>query len=197
MGRGGSLSLNSGTRLVLSAIVLTAWAAAVGAAQLPEELTARAEQGDPAAQNELGSRYYAGRGVEKDEVEALRWVRLSAEQGYGPAQYNLGLMYFRNRGVEGASENDEAAARWYRLAADQGYPPAQAGLAYMYEYGAGIEKDEVAAYMWLELAVAGTTADFSKRLFSAKRDELAERLTADQIAEAERRAAEWKPVGER
>ena len=180
------------TALALAAIVQLPLAGAQ-----PEELTTRAEQGDPVAQNELGSRYYAGRGMAKDEAEALRWVRLSAHQGYPPAQYNLGLMYFRNRAMSDGTDHDAEAARWYRLAAEQGYPPAQAGLAYMYEYGAGVERDEMRAYMWLELATAGAANDFSRRLFSAKQDELGERLTPGQVADAKRLAVEWKPVGKR
>ncbi|MDP6607423.1 MAG: tetratricopeptide repeat protein [Dehalococcoidia bacterium] len=181
--------------VVLAAVALVA-SAVSASAQLPEELTARAEQGDPAAQNELGSRYYAGRGVEQDDAEAVIWIRRSAEQGYPPAQYNLGLMYFRDRGVEADEGNDAEAARWYRLAAERGYGPAQAGLAYMYEYGAGIEKDEIAAYMWIDLAVGNAATEISRRIFSGKRDELADRLTDEQIAEAERRAAQWTPTGE-
>ena len=92
------------------------------------EILALAEQGDAEAQNELGSWYYAGRGVAKDDIEAARWIGLAADQGHVPAQYNLGLLYFRNRGVDG---NDAEAAKWYRRAAEQGYEPAQVHLGYM------------------------------------------------------------------
>lgn len=177
--------------LGLTTIVCTALVGSLAGAQLPDELTARAEQGDPAAQNDLGSRYYAGRGVAQDEAAALAWIRRSAEQGYAPGEYNLGLMYFRGRGVEG---DDEEAAVWYRRAADQGYPPAQAGLGFLYEYGSGVEMDLVEAYKWVELATAGALEEFSRRLYAGKRSELGERLTPEQIAEAERRAAAWTPT---
>lgn len=161
------------------------------AGQLPEGLLERAEQGDAVAQNEIGSRYYAGRGVERDDAEAARWIRLAAAQGYAPAQYNLGLLHFRNRGVAG---NDTEAARWYRAAAEQGYAPAQAGLGYLYIYGAGVGEDHVRAYMWLELAWRGAETDFTRRLYADRRDELAERMTDGDVRESRRLADEWQPA---
>ena len=58
-----------------------------------------------------------GRGVLKDEAEAVRWYRLAAEQGYAIAQHNLGVMYDKGEGV---LKDDAEAVRWYRLAAEQG-----------------------------------------------------------------------------
>lgn len=161
------------------------------AGQLPPGLPERAEQGDAVAQNELGSRYYAGRGVERDDAEAARWIRLAAAQGYAPAQHNLGLLHFRNRGVTGS---DAEAARWYRAAAAQGYAPAQAGLGYLYIYGAGVGEDHVVAYMWLELARRGAETDFTGRLYAGRRDELAERMTDDDVRAGRRLADEWRPA---
>ena len=160
------------------------------AGQLPPGLLARAESGDAAAQNELGSRYYAGRGVERDDVEAARWIQLAADRGYAPAQYNLGLLHFRNRGVAG---NDAEAARWYRAAAEQGYAPAQAGLGYLYIYGAGVDEDQVLAYMWIELARRGAENDFTKRLYAGQREELATQMTEDDLRDGVRLADEWQP----
>ena len=153
---------------------------------MPPGLLERAEQGEAVAQNELGSRYYAGRGVDRDDVEAARWIRLAAAQGYAPAQYNLGLLHFRNRGVAG---NDAEAARWYRAAAEQGYAPAQAGLGYLHIYGAGVEEDRVLAYMWIELAWRGAANDFTRRLYAGQREELAAQMTEDDVRESRRRAA--------
>ena len=52
-----------------------------------------AEQGDATAQSNLGVMYGNGRGVLKNEAEAVRWYRLAAEQGDATAQFNLGFMY--------------------------------------------------------------------------------------------------------
>ena len=164
------------------------------AGQLPSGLRERAEQGDPAAQNEIGSRYYAGRGVERDDAEAARWIRLAAAQGYAPAQYNLGLLHFRNRGVAGS---DAEAARWYRAAAEQGYAPAQAGLGYLHVYGAGVDEDHVLAHMWLELAWRGAGDDRTRRLYAGRREELAARMSAEDLRESRRLADRWRPAAER
>ena len=153
------------------------------------EILALAEQGDAEAQNELGSWYYAGRGLPQDDTEAARWIGLAADQGHVPAQYNFGLLYFRNRGVDG---NDAEAAKWYRRAAEQGYAPAQGALGYMFAYGAGVEENAVMAYMWLELARNGATDEFTRRLYAQQRYELAQRMAPAEIAEATRLAQEWE-----
>lgn len=154
-----------------------------------EDLVVRAKEGDAEAQNELGSLYYAGEDVEQDDTEAVRWIKRAADQGYAPAQYNLGLLYFRSRGVLG---DDVEAATWYRRAAEQGYAPAQGGLGYMLVYGAGVDEDYVLAYMWLELAGNGSTSDFTRRLYAQQLDELAQRMTPDQIVDAKRLARDWE-----
>lgn len=187
-------------RGLLAAWLVAAATAATGAmqpahaGQLPPGLLERAEQGDAVAQNEVGSRYYAGRGVERDDAEAARWIQLAADQGFAPAQYNLGLLYFRNRGVAG---NDAEAARWYRAAAEQGYAPAQAGLGYLYTYGAGVEEDHVRAYLWLELAWRGAESDFTRGLYAGQRDSLAELMTEEEVRESRRLADVWQPAAGR
>lgn len=44
------------------------------------ELQAKAEQGDAAAQYELGKCYWCGEGVEKDLIQAARWLCKALEQ---------------------------------------------------------------------------------------------------------------------
>ncbi len=175
---------------ILAATLLIAAVLPSAAIQLPDDLRDRAEQGDPAAQAELGRRYYVGDGVPQDDDEAARWTRLAAEQGHAPAQYSLGLLYFRGRGVIG---DDAAAARWYRAAAEQGHPPAQAALSSLYAYGAGIDRDPVLASMWIELAWRASLDGDDWRLYARQRAELTDWVTADQTAEGRRLAREWTP----
>lgn len=177
---------------VAAAVVLAVTPPA--AVQLPDGLRERAEQGDAAAQAELGRRYYAGQGVPRDDAEAVRWTRLAAGQGHAPAQYNLGLLHFRGRVVAG---DDAAAARWYRAAAEQGYPPAQAALSALYLYGAGVEEDPVLASMWMELAWRASVGAPDWRLYAGQRAELAASVTAEQTAEGRRRADAWTPARRR
>lgn len=59
-----------------------------------------AEQGDPAAQFNLGLLYLDGHGVPQSPAEAANWFRRAAEQDYTEAQHNLGAMYASGEGVK-------------------------------------------------------------------------------------------------
>nr|WP_240327077.1 tetratricopeptide repeat protein [Ursidibacter arcticus] len=59
-----------------------------------------AEQGDAAAQFNLGLMYDNGQGVKQDNQQAVKWYQQAAEQGYAEAQFNLGVMYAKGRGVK-------------------------------------------------------------------------------------------------
>ncbi len=76
------------------------------------ELRPLAEQGDAAAQYNLGVMYYGGYGVPQDYAEAVKWYRKAAEQGNAPAQYNLGVMYHTGQGVP---QDYVQAHMWYNL----------------------------------------------------------------------------------
>ncbi len=151
-----------------------------------------ADQGHAAAQASLGAMYVVGLGVPQDETEAVRWFRLAADQGFAAAQYNLGVRYENGRGVP---QDDTEAVPWYRLAADQGNVQAQHILGGLYAEGRGIPQDRIAAHMWLSLAAAQASAA-DRDTYVEERDAVAEQMTAEQIAEAQRLAREWKPTVE-
>ncbi|MGZ8942198.1 MAG: tetratricopeptide repeat protein, partial [Methylobacter sp.] len=73
----------------------------------------------------LGVMYANGRGVPKDEREAVAWYRKAAEQGDAAAQYNLGWMYDHGQGV---AKDEREAVAWYRKAAEQGDEDAKTRL---------------------------------------------------------------------
>jgi TPR repeat protein len=103
------------------------------------DITAAADRGDPAAQNELGVRYSQGEdGLAHDDTKAVEWYRKSAVQKYAKAETNLGDMYFFGRG--GLDKDYAKAFSWYLKAAQQDRP-AQYRLGYMYEMGLGTDKD--------------------------------------------------------
>ena len=77
-----------------------------------DTLRQAAEQGDAAAQVNLGVMYAKGQGVLKDEAEAVKWYRLAAEQGDASAQSLLGVMYAKGQGV---LKDEAEAAKWFRL----------------------------------------------------------------------------------
>ncbi len=83
------------------------------------ELKPLAEQGNAAAQFNLGSLYYQGLGVSQDYKEAAKWMRKAAEQGHLFAQTTLGTIYAE--GLQGVIEKDyPQALMWFIFAAAQG-----------------------------------------------------------------------------
>jgi TPR repeat protein len=80
-----------------------------------------AEQGDAAAQYDLGLMYHIGEGVSQDYAEAVKWWRMGAEQGHAKAQNNLGVMYGTGRGVP---MDDALAYMWLNLAAARSFTGA-------------------------------------------------------------------------
>lgn len=117
--------------------------------------------------------------------QALRLWQPLAEQGHAKAQYNLGVFYDLGRGV---AQDHAEAVKWYRLAADQGNDRAQNSLGIAYISGKGVPKNHVQAHLWFNLAASQGFSDAA-----VNRDEVAEEMTAAQIAEAQRLAASWKP----
>jgi uncharacterized protein len=144
-----------------------------------------AKQGQAVAQYHLGLLYANGQGVPKDDAQARQWYENAANQGHLLAQVNLGILYDYGRG---GPQDFRMAVRWYLRAANQGNELAQQKLGLLYERGDGVQKDYVQAYMWYKLgAINGGT------IGAMKRDNLAARMTSDQLAEAKKLAREWKP----
>lgn len=104
-----------------------------------------AEQGDDAAQYNLGRLCYHGIGLTPSKEKAFHWFLKSAEQGNGNAQYMLGEMYGKGEGV---SLDHQKSFQWYRRAAEQGVDSAQYHLGRMYRIGVGIDKNNDEAVKW-------------------------------------------------
>jgi TPR repeat protein len=149
-----------------------------------------AEQGHANAQFNLGVMYHKGEGVPQDHAEALRWYRLAAEQGDADAQVRLGMMYHNGEGVP---QDHAEALRWFRLAAEQGHAFAMALLGLMYEFGAGVRRDLVEAHKWYNLAAARMSDPEARELSVRNRERVAALLDPPQLAEAQRRARQWRP----
>ena len=127
--------------------------------------------------------------IQKDYAKAVQLYRPLAAAGNPEAQVNLGYMFDEGLGV---SRDYGEAVRWYRFAADQGEPQGLNNLANMYRDGVGVQQDYVQAHLWFNLA-AGRFATEEKRAAAAKdRDNVAAKMTAEQIAEAQRLAQHWK-----
>jgi TPR repeat protein len=146
-------------------------------------LRAKAAAGDVAAQSALGV-YYESR---QDFPEAVSWYRKAADQGDAFAQNNLGAMYDIGRGVP---QDYAQAVSWYRKAADQGDAYAQNNLGVMYAKGQGVLQDYVSAYFWYTVAEARGTYDTQKEA-AKDRDDIAAKMTPQQVADAQELAREW------
>lgn len=82
-------------------------------ARAMEEWRPLAEAGDPRAQTALGTMYFNGQSVAKDDAEAANWLSKAANQGQVSAQYTLALMYDHGYGVE---QDRVQAYKWLELA---------------------------------------------------------------------------------
>jgi uncharacterized protein len=151
-----------------------------------------AEQGGAEAQYNLGIMYYDGDGVPQNYAEAIKWHRLAAEQGDAGAQYGLGLMYDLGRGTP---QDYAEALKWYRLAAERGDAHVQGNLGVMYVNGEGVPQDYVEAHKWFNLAASRFPASEAAKRDSAValRDQIASKMTPEQLAEAQKLARDWKP----
>jgi TPR repeat protein len=129
----------------------------------------------------LGECFFTGRGVAKNEVEAVKWFRKSAEQGNTDAQAKLGWCYLNGVGIP---KDDAEAVRWLRGAADKGNNDAKHNLGKCYLNGAGVPKDHIEAYALFNIA---GVQDESAR---ASRDKVAESMSAEQISAAQKRSKE-------
>lgn len=143
------------------------------------------EQGDAGAQDILAIMYYVGQGVPQNRAEAIRLYRLAAEQGNAHSQDALGFAY---RDGVGVTRDDAEAAKWFRKAADQDNIDAQFNIGEMYELGTGVKQDYVLSYMWFTLVASHGSRPYAIR----GRDRVAQQMTPDQIAQAEKLAREWK-----
>ena len=147
------------------------------------ELQPLAEQGDAEVQNQLGEMYEFNKVGANDNKESMKWYKMAAEQGHAAAQNHLALMY---RGGHGVTKNYKEAVKWFKLSAEQGFSSGQANLGSMYENGEGVPQDYVLAHMWFNLAISqGDGVD------EFERDDIAKKMTREQIAEAQKLARDW------
>ena len=86
---------------------------------------------------------------------------------------------------EGVIQDYKEAVKWYTKAAEQGNAPAQYNLGVMYGKGEGVLQDNVYAHMWFNIASSN-----GNEISRDNRDIVAERMTPDQLAEAQRLARE-------
>lgn len=147
-----------------------------------------AEEGDAAMQGSLAAAYDSGAlGLPKDPARAVKWYNESAGQGDYQSAYALATHYANGSGVP---RNMVKAANWYLKAAEQGYSDSQFALGWCYFMGDGVIKDYVEAYKWMDLASAQGQSQAQAALLWME-----QQMGVQQIAEAQRRSGEFKPIG--
>jgi len=214
--------MNSIRRLLLFVLAAFITSSLTARAQLSDfaELSAKAAQGNAEAQFKLGVRYHYGEGVPQNYSEALKWFQKAADQNYALGQSELGYMHEQGHGTavnfdeavkcyrkaaeqglpmgqnnfgamydqgRGLQQNPAEAAKWFRKAAEQGLPVAQRNLGRFYADGRGVHQDYVEAYKWLRLGTQRGDSEARRILAS-----ITLRMTSAEIAEAQRRADEFR-----
>ena len=106
----------------------------------------------------------------------MKWYEMAAEQGVAASQFNLGLIAW----------DKKEQVKWLLLAAEQGHDTAQFNLALMYIIGDGVLQDYVQAHKWFNI-LAANESEAALR----KRENVAKKMTTEQIAEAQKLAREW------
>ncbi|HVV92295.1 MAG TPA: hypothetical protein VHD15_02640 [Hyphomicrobiales bacterium] len=183
-------------------------------------LMQRAGAGDAPAEYELAERYYDGRGFKRDTAKAADWFGRAARHGLAPAEYRLGALYEKGIGIgkdaakarewyERAADHGNVramhnlgvlyadgalgrpdfgqAARWFRKAADYGLKDSQYNLGVLYARGLAVKQNLPEAYLWFSLA-----ADQGDKDAAEKRDQLAKKMTDQQLSTAKLAAGTWQ-----
>lgn len=111
--------------------------------------------GDANAQYLLGTLFWRGRGVVRNDADAALWFTRAAEQNHADAMTDLAAMYRLGDGVE---KDARRAFKLLMKAADMGNATAQYDLGQAYQQGLGVTKDMIHARYWLERADAAEAA---------------------------------------
>jgi uncharacterized protein len=143
-----------------------------------------ADGGNIHAQFLLGELFW----VQSNQPEARRYLNLAAQTGHPNAQFTLGKL-------ESDAKNDAECVKWFHRAAVQGLTEAQFRLGRDYARGSKVLQDYVEAYKWLNIAAGNQKSILAKDILAA-RDEVVGKMTPQQVAEGQKRSAEFAPKKE-
>jgi localization factor PodJL len=138
------------------------------------------------AQFRLGNMFEKGIGTERDPALAKVWYGRAAERGNAKAMHNLAVLYAEGAG--GAKPDYATATEWFRRAAELGVRDSQYNLAILLGRGLGAPADLSQSYRWFAVAASQGDEDAAR-----KRDEVAGRLSAPDLAAAKAASESWKP----
>lgn len=109
-----------------------------------------ADSNDPIAQYFLGSMYFNGWGVPRNDRETVRLFKASAEAGVAMSQFLYGILHMS--GQRGIVKNEAIGVKWIRLAANQGILEAMDHVGTFYRKGTVYDVNLVEACVWYETA---------------------------------------------
>lgn len=145
----------------------------------------------------LGQDFQTGEGVKQDSDKAFSYYLKAAELGDAKAQVLVGSFYSLGVSVK---ENQKEAIKWFEKAAKQGDITGLCALGECYKEGKGVPQNFVEAYKWYSLTVAAgnvtvdspitreTVLPISALKF---RDELANQMTPEQLADGQKRTEKF------
>lgn len=142
-----------------------------------------ADSGDARAAYGMGLLYGNGFGVDMNDELALKYYSIAAKQGHADAAFNLAVMHQNGWGVP---MDDKTANQWYELAAKKGNTEAQMALGRYFAMDFLDTYDPIEAYKWFSLAERLGDIDAAD-----KRDFIASRMTAEQIAKGDAMIDAW------
>lgn len=137
------------------------------------------------AQFRLGNMFEKGTGTTRDIALARIWYMRAAERGNAKAMHNLAVLHAE--GIAGKPDY-ATATEWFRRAAELGVRDSQYNLAVLLGRGLGAPADLGQSYLWFSVAAGQGDEDAGR-----KRDEVAQRLGASELAAAKAQAGGWKP----
>ena len=146
-----------------------------------------ADQGLPAAEYRLAKLYEVGQGVPQNVTLAAQLSESAARRGHRIAMHDTGL--FKAEGIGTGVPDTAGAVEWFGRAARMGVVDSQFNLGYLLDQGPqiGMPDDPAEAYKWF--AIASRNGDQQAEAAMA---DMRERMTPDQIADAEARVAAFR-----
>ena len=116
-----------------------------------------------------------------DYSKAKKLLMPQARRGNAVAERDIGIMYF---GGYGFVRNSREAVKWFALSARQGQIAAQVDLGIAYATGEGVQPNPVQAYVWFSAAASQRPG--AKTVAAQYRDQIAAKLSPDQLQSAQR-----------
>jgi uncharacterized protein len=104
-----------------------------------------AKQGHAQAAYHVGLYHQTGKGVQKDDAQALYWYDKAARKKDKNALYHLALMMIKQE-----NSDFKVIFKLLEQAAVQDHPHAQYNLGVMYQRGDGVEANDRKAFLWYE-----------------------------------------------